>query len=203
MDFIDLREVRHARATRLFGSGWGNVLRYPRIAGVDGYLQSVPPIPREFLEPDPEFPLLVLVDVRPGLDRCCALAGVSVSGDQSFHPSVPDWVTADEFDKPYWILCNDGRSNRARSPRFNTTDFCRERGVAGLQAHEGLFLAIQHPSTVDDNVLDLVGSMASGATTACLGRIFGRLKLTHRQIDCPMDDCGAPERKIDRRLRSA
>ncbi|MFA5946184.1 MAG: hypothetical protein WC802_04730 [Patescibacteria group bacterium] len=137
-----LAEVREEQMERNFRLGFADALR---IASIDVYLASIPLVPPGMAH-DGEFPLLALVDPRPGLMRSLSLAQVRGLGTAKLAPySLRDVTPA----YPHWICALDGRVNHMKRPNECRAEAIK-RGLYAGTAEVGLAIYIHHK---DKNVV--------------------------------------------------
>ncbi len=119
--------VRHAK--QLWDCGWGSELGYESF---DDYLLTIPEIPEFPASYSVRFPLLVLVDARPGLDGVCRILYVEVP-----HAREGAITVSHSFreSRLYWMRAQDNSADAARA--LNEDELC-------LTACEGLALCVQY-----------------------------------------------------------
>jgi len=144
-------DVRAVQAKVLWDKGWGKELGYGTFSDYLATIPEAPPFPEKY---DERFPILTLVDARPGIGTSCDLAWVGHGDDTDY----ADFESAESRDrKVYWIRCQDGQRNHGRNVLDCRRSFATDE--RGLTPTEGVALFAQRPQAIDAGThsMDLPG----------------------------------------------
>ena len=132
-----VNDIRVEQAKNLWDKGFGREQGYKSF---EDYLLSIPYIPKDLVVDDDNFPNLVLVDARLGIEQTCKLLRVdpySVSDEDSI-----SYREENQDERVYWMRAQSGwrnrRTNYAGAKCFR--DFERSQSEDGLTANEALAL---------------------------------------------------------------
>lgn len=151
---------RVAQAKRLYDKGfcWGT-----DIDTFDAYLDTIPEIPEELKEDRERFPLLTLVDGRPGIVKTCEILRVRYGCAEGRFQRRYGMIERAEV---YWMRAQAGLKNKGKLPQTCREEFAVDE--TGLVVIEGLAILAQYRDTLRDMIpcdggvrwaLDLCDSM--------------------------------------------
>lgn len=145
--------ARQHQPKRYYDLGWRSALE---IKSYTQYFYQCPEVPEELQSYDQDFPYLLLVDERPGLQAMCAMLKVDVSKVNS--------ITGAGSREPYWIRCQDGWRYRDRRS-FKVQKQLNYKREASLTLAEALCLAAQYPRALRDIDIDILENKQEGNLT--------------------------------------
>lgn len=141
MEDMSTRNARRTQAQVLWDKGWGNALHFKTF---EGYLKTIPPVPKWPAGWEERFDRLLLVDARVPLAKAAKLAKFWGPDDKEKPDDTHHYTEA--LPEVYWLRCQDGRRHRGQSAQDASEGFLRDE--RGLMAIEGIALYLQDPSVV-------------------------------------------------------
>jgi hypothetical protein len=185
--------VYAAQTKRWWDLGWGKELG---VRTLKQYRAKVPGIPASLFGENEEFPLLTLLDPRPGLVPNCCMAGIRHGEWYQEGDAVPcDGRHADPTE-PIWIRAHNGWDNWNHRPSECLADSTGNlfAGTAKvLAALWGQHESVREVCAQEGRIMDGPGSVHrdNREECACLRVSGGRPELHLSRCDDGDPDCGS------------
>jgi len=158
---VPSQDPREIQAGILWAKGFGK----GRYFSFEEYLASIPEIPEPLMRRDDRFPLLVLVEPRPGLQAILECVRLTCEADpRKMSLRLGDWSTR-PLDTPYWMRCNNGRERHRDQEYLRSFYASLDPTELALTLEEGACLYGQHPKIIKDFDLILAATEYSAGRT--------------------------------------